>query len=493
MTLHESLLDTVGNTPLVRLTRIASGVPAPVYAKVEFFNPASSVKDRAALGMVLAAEKSGALAPGGVIVEGTSGNTGMALAMIAAQRGYGSIVVVPDRTSPEKIKTLRAYGAEVVVTTGALPREHPEHVRNVAARLAERTPGAWYANQYDNPANPEAHRTTTGPEIWAETGGRVTHFVVGVGTGGTVTGTGGFLKEASGGLVQVIGADPLTSTYSGGDGSPYYVESIGHYLHPQTAEDEYPESYDPSVVDRFERIGDRESITVVRRLAREEGILAGGSAGTAVAAALRVAATLTPDDLVVVLLPDSGRGYLSKYFDDEWLRRFGFLEDLTGRPTVADVLGDRPVPRTALPSTATVADALGGDFTAAGALVPVRLPRSGDNATTDVSEVIGAVRPDALRALVAGDPPASAAPLHGHLLPSPPAVGIGEPVDEAAARLAEDAAGTAWVLIDGRVSGTVTHDALRQATGHVPAARDAGPAGRATPPDVGGRDGAARS
>ncbi|GAA0895325.1 MULTISPECIES: pyridoxal-phosphate dependent enzyme [Streptomyces violaceusniger group] len=468
MTLHESLLDAVGGTPLVRLTRIASGVPAPVYAKVEFFNPAGSVKDRAALGMVLAAEKSGALAPGGVIVEGTSGNTGMALAMIAAQRGYGSIVVVPDRTSPEKIKTLKAYGAEVVVTTGALPREHPEHVRNVAARLAARTPGAWYANQYDNPANPEAHRTTTGPEIWAETGGRVTHFVVGVGTGGTVTGTGGFLKEASGGVVRVIGADPLTSTYSGGDGSPYYVESIGHYLHPQTAEDEYPESYDPSVVDRFERIGDRESITTVRRLAREEGILAGGSAGTAVAAALRVAATLTPDDLVVVLLPDSGRGYLSKYFDDDWLRRFGFLEDLSDTPTVADVLGDRPDPLTALPSTATVADAL----TAAGALVPVRLPRSGGNATTDVSEVIGAVRPDALRAQVAGDPSVSATPLRDHLLPSPPAVGIGEPVDEAAARLAPDT-GTAWVLVDGRVSGTVTHDALRQATGHVPPARDA--------------------
>ncbi|AGP51539.1 PLP-dependent cysteine synthase family protein [Streptomyces rapamycinicus] len=475
MTLHESLLDAVGDTPLVRLTRIASGVPAPVYAKVEFFNPAGSVKDRAALGMVLAAEKSGALAPGGVIVEGTSGNTGMALAMIAAQRGYRSIVVVPDRTSPEKIKTLKAYGAEVVVTTGALPREHPEHVRNVAARLAARTPGAWYANQYDNPANPEAHRTTTGPEIWAATGGRITHFVVGVGTGGTVTGTGGFLKEASGGQVRVIGADPLTSTYSGGDGSPYYVESIGHYLHPQTAEDEYPESYDQSVVDRFERIGDRESITMVRRLAREEGILAGGSAGTAVAAALRVAATLTPDDLVVVLLPDSGRGYLSKYFDDDWLRRFGFLEDLPGTPTVADALGDRPAPLTALPSTATVADAL----TAAGALVPVRLPRSGDNATTDVSEVIGAVRPDALRALVARDPSASAAPLHDHLLPSPPAVGIGEPVDEAAARLATGT-GTAWVLIDGRVSGTVTHDALRRTTGHVPPARAAGPASRAT-------------
>ncbi|MBL1111202.1 pyridoxal-phosphate dependent enzyme [Streptomyces sp. 110] len=483
MTLHESLLDAVGNTPLVRLTRIASGVPAPVYAKVEFFNPAGSVKDRAALGMVLAAEKSGALAPGGVIVEGTSGNTGMALAMIAAQRGYGSIVVVPDRTSPEKIKTLRAYGAEVVVTTGALPREHPEHVRNVAARLAARTPGAWYANQYDNPANPEAHRTTTGPEIWAETGGRVTHFVVGVGTGGTVTGTGGFLKEASGGLVRVIGADPLTSTYSGGDGSPYYVESIGHYLHPQTAEDEYPESYDPSVVDRFERIGDRESITMVRRLAREEGILAGGSAGTAVAAALRVAAALTPDDLVVVLLPDSGRGYLSKYFDDGWLRRFGFLEDVSGTPTVADVLGDRPAPLTALPSTATVADALSAAeaLPAAGALVPVRLPRSGGNATTDVSEVIGAARPDALRALVARDPSASAAPLRDHLLPSPPAVGIGEPVDEATARLAPDT-DIAWVLVDGRVSGTITDDAMRQATGHIPPGQRQ-PAGR--PPSRG--------
>ena len=292
VSVHESVLDAVGDTPLFRLNRITEGLPAAVYVKVEFANPGGSVKDRAALAMVREAERLGDLRPGGVIVEGTSGNTGVGLAMVAAQHGYRTIVVVPDTIAREKVALLRAYGAQVVQTTGKVPRDHPDHVNNMARRIAAETPGGWHANQYDNPANPRIHELTTGPEIWEQTGGRVTHLVAGVGTGGTISGTGRYLKQHG---VTVIGADPATSVYSGGDGSPYFVESIGHYLHPATPVDVWPNAYDQGVVDRFERIPDRESLLVTRRLAREEGLLVGGSAGTAVAAALRVAAELGPE------------------------------------------------------------------------------------------------------------------------------------------------------------------------------------------------------
>jgi cystathionine beta-synthase len=327
MDVYESLVDAVGNTPLVRLNRITGSLVTPVYAKVEYLNPGGSSKDRIALSMVRAAEEAGLLRPGGTIVEGTSGNTGVALAMVAAQHGYRCVFAIPEKSSTEKIAMLRAYGAEVVVCPSDVPREDPRHVHATAVRIAADTPDGWLANQYDNPANPRAHYLTTGPEIWRQTDGRITHLVAGVGTGGTITGTGEYLKEASGGRVTVVGADPEASTYSGGDGSPYYVESIGHFRHPRTVEDVWPESYRPSVVDRFERIADRESLLTARRLAREEGLLVGGSAGTAVAGALRVAAGLGPDELVVVLLPDSGRNYLSKVFDDGWMRQLGFLDD----------------------------------------------------------------------------------------------------------------------------------------------------------------------
>lgn len=326
MDVHGSLTDVVGNTPLVRLNRVTGGAPAPVYVKLEYVNPGGSVKDRIALSMVEAAEEAGLLLPGGTIVEGTSGNTGVGLAMVAAQRGYRCVFAIPDKSSTEKIAVLRAYGAEVIVCPSDVPREHPDHVHSVAARVATETPGGWLADQYDNPANPRAHYRTTGPEIWRQTDGRVTHLVSGIGTGGTITGTGAYLKEVSGGRVTVVGADPEASLYSGGDGSPYSVESIGRYRHPETVVDTWPRSYQPEVVDRFERISDRDSLLTARRLAREEGLLVGGSAGTAVAAALRVAARLDPDDLVVVMLPDSGRNYLSKVFDDAWLGRLGFLD-----------------------------------------------------------------------------------------------------------------------------------------------------------------------
>ncbi|WP_308042249.1 PLP-dependent cysteine synthase family protein [Streptomyces sp. 8L] len=334
MDVHASLADVVGNTPLVRLNRVTGTAAAPVYAKLEYVNPGGSVKDRPALWMVEAAEKAGVLRPGGTIVEGTSGNTGVGLAMIAAQRGYRCVFAVPEKSSAEKIAILRAYGAEVVVCPTDVPREHPDHVHSVAARIAAGTPGGWLANQYDNPDNPRAHYGTTGPEIWRQTDGRITHLVCGIGTGGTITGIGEYLKEVSGGRVTVVGADPEASVYSGGDGGPYSVESIGRFRHPDTVDDTWPESYHPAVVDRFERISDRDSLLTARRLAREEGLLVGGSAGTAVAASVRVAAGLGPSDLVVVLLPDSGRNYLSKVFDDDWLRGLGFLEDDASRPGV---------------------------------------------------------------------------------------------------------------------------------------------------------------
>ncbi|MBW8484516.1 pyridoxal-phosphate dependent enzyme [Actinomadura sp. PM05-2] len=336
MSVHESPLDLVGGTPLVRLRRVTGGLDCAVYAKLESANPGGGAKDRIAAAMVDDAEERGLLRPGGTIVEATSGNTGAGLAMVAAARGYRCVFAIPEKSSREKVAVLRAFGADVVVCPSGVPPQDPAHVRATAVRLAEEIPGAWLADQYNNPRNPEAHYRTTGPEIWKQTRGRITHFVAGVGTGGTITGTGRFLKEASGGAVTVVGADPEASVYSGGDGRPYLVESIGHFRHPDAAEDRWPESYDPAVVDRFERIPDRESLRTARRLAREEGLLVGGSSGTAVAGALRLGAGLGPDDLVVVLLPDSGHLYLSKVFDDGWLAEQGLAEPAGAEPAGAE-------------------------------------------------------------------------------------------------------------------------------------------------------------
>ena len=289
MSVYESVADAIGDTPLFRLGRLGAGLAAPIYAKAEFLNIGGSVKDRAALSMIEQAERDGSLRPGGTIIEATSGNTGIGLTIVGRRRGYRVIAGVSDKSAQEKVDILRAYGAEVVLAPTSLPRQHPDHLFNVVRRLEADIPGAWLANQYDNPANPEVHRRTTGPEVWAQTEGRITHFVAGIGTGGTISGVGGHLHEVSGGRVTVVGADPEASAYSGGDGSPYYVESIGHFVHPDTADDLWPQSFDRGVVDRFEQIGDRESLLTARRLAREEGLLAGPSSGTAVAAALRVA------------------------------------------------------------------------------------------------------------------------------------------------------------------------------------------------------------
>ncbi len=330
----ETILDAVGNTPLVRLSHVGAGLRTPVVAKVEFLNPGGSVKDRIGLAMIQAAEQAGLLRPGATIVEPTSGNTGTGLAIAAALKGYRLVCVLPDKMSSEKIALLRAYGADVVVCPTAVPRESPQSYYSVAERLAREIPGAFQPNQYFNPANPAAHEATTGPEIWRQTDGRITHFVAGMGTGGTISGVGRVLKRHNP-VVQVVGADPVGSIYSSGANfTPkiYKIEGIG--------EDFMPSAMDLSVVDRIEVVDDKESFLMTRRLTREEGILAGGSSGSAVVAALRIAAEVDdPDALVVALLPDTGRNYLSKIFNEEWMRSNGFLEQFPMH-SVGDVVGN---------------------------------------------------------------------------------------------------------------------------------------------------------
>ena len=314
----ESILDLVGNTPLVRLHKVTEGLRPLILAKLEQLNPGGSVKDRIGLSMLEDAEGRGLLRPGGTIVEPTSGNTGHGLAMAAAIKGYKMIFVMPDKMSAEKISLLRAYGAEVVICPTNVERESPQSYYSVADRLTREVPGAFQPNQYFNPRNPEAHYRTTGPEIWRQTEGRITTFVAGVGTGGTITGVGKYLKEQNP-AVRVIGADPEGSIYSG-EIAPYKVEGVG--------EDFWPGTFDREIVDEFIQVTDRECFVAARKLARQEGILVGGSAGLALHAAIQVAVDSKPDDVIVVLLPDTGRNYLTKFFSDEWMRQNGYLQRL---------------------------------------------------------------------------------------------------------------------------------------------------------------------
>ncbi len=327
-----SVMDLVGHTPLVRLGRVTDGARALVLAKVEYLNPGGSVKDRIASRMIEAAEESGELKPGGTIVEPTSGNTGVGLAMYAQTKGYHCVFVCPDKVSEDKRNVLKAYGAEVVVCPTAVPPEHPDSYYSVSDRLVREIDGAWKPNQYANPNNPRAHYETTGPEIWEQTEGRITHLVCGVGTGGTISGTGRYLKEQNPDI-QVVGADPAGSVYSGGTGRPYLVEGVG--------EDFWPSTYDRDVADRIIEVSDADSFAMTRRLAREEALLVGGSCGMATVGAVRLAQELDAegreDAVVVVLLPDSGRGYLAKVFNDDWLSQYGFL-DATEEQTLGEVL-----------------------------------------------------------------------------------------------------------------------------------------------------------
>ncbi|MCV2488691.1 cystathionine beta-synthase [Geodermatophilus sp. YIM 151500] len=443
----ESVLDLIGGTPLVRLVSVPRdlGPDAPlVLAKVEFFNPGGSVKDRIAVRMVDEAEASGALRPGGTIVEPTSGNTGIGLALVAQRRGYRCIFVCPDKVAEDKVNTLRAYGAEVVVCPTAVDPADPRSYYSVSDRLARETPGGWKPDQYANPANPRSHYETTGPEIWAQTEGRITHFVAGVGTGGTISGTGRYLKEASGGRVRVVGVDPEGSVYSGGTGRPYLVEGVG--------EDFWPDAYDRSIADEIVAVSDGDSFAMTRRMAREEGLLVGGSCGMAVAGALRVAQRLGPDDVVVVLLPDGGRGYLAKIFNDKWMADYGFLA-VGGGETVGELLQAKDGATPSLVHThpnETVREAINILREYGVSQMPV--VRAEPPITA--GEVVGAVEEKSLLdALFAGKASLSDR-VEKHMSPPLPIIGSGEPVAAAVAAL-----GTADALVvhvDGKPAGVVT-------------------------------------
>ncbi|MDX8148312.1 cystathionine beta-synthase [Lentzea sp. NBC_00516] len=441
----EHVVDLVGNTPLVKLNSLTTGIKATVLAKVEYLNPGGSVKDRIALRMVEAAEKSGELQPGGTIVEPTSGNTGVGLALVAQRKGYKCVFVCPDKVSEDKRNVLKAYGAEVVVCPTAVAPEHPDSYYNVSDRLVREIPGAWKPDQYSNPENPASHYHQTGPEIWRQTAGKITHFVAGVGTGGTISGTGRYLKEISDGAVQVIGADPEGSVYSGGTGRPYLVEGVG--------EDFWPEAYDKTICDQIVEVSDADSFDTTRRLAREEGLLVGGSCGMAAAAALRIAKDLPEDAVVVVILPDGGRGYLSKVFNDRWMASYGFLPPDSTGATVGDVLrrkgGMLPDLVHAHPNE-TVGDAVAilREFGVS------QMPVVNAEPPIMAAEVAGAVNErDLLDALFTGKAQLSDR-LDKHMSPPLPTLGAGEPVGIAMNALSH--ADAALVLEDGKPAGVVT-------------------------------------
>jgi cystathionine beta-synthase len=442
--IKDSILDTVGETPLIRLARIGAGFTPQIVAKVEYFNPGGSIKDRVAMRLVEAAEKDGQLKPGGTIIEPTSGNTGTGLAIAARIKGYRVIAVMPDKMSKEKIDLLRAYGAEVVVTPTDVSPESPQSYYRVADRLTEEIPGAFQPNQYANPANPLTHYETTGPELWRQSGGQLTHLVVGVGTGGTITGTAKYLKEQNP-AIEVIGADPVGSIFSNDEVHPYLVEGVG--------EDFWPKTYDPSVVDRYVTVSDKDSFLTTRRLAQVEGLLVGGSCGLAVHAALEVAKGITdPKAMIAVILPDGGRAYLSKVFNDAWMTQYGFLER-SGEREVGDVLrtkteaGEIP-PFVVVQTHQKVKDAIA-------LLHEHRVSQLPVVSSTDPNTVVGSLGERGLLKRAMDNPGLMGTEIVEVMEPPFPAVSTTDPVREAVELLTGDGQALT-VTQDGRPVGIVT-------------------------------------
>ncbi|CAM5730896.1 cystathionine beta-synthase [Mycolicibacterium aubagnense] len=454
MRIARHVSELIGNTPLVQLNSVVPAGSGVVAAKIEYLNPGGSAKDRIAVKMIDAAEEAGLLKPGGTIVEPTSGNTGVGLAIVAQQRGYKCIFVCPDKVSEDKQNVLRAYGAEVVVCPTAVAPDHPDSYYSVSNRLVTEIDGAWKPDQYSNPNGPASHYETTGPEIWADTDGKITHFVAGVGTGGTITGTGRYLKEVSGGRVKIVGVDPEGSVYSGGTGRPYLVEGVG--------EDFWPSAYDPTIPDEIIAVSDADSFDMTRRLAREEALLVGGSCGMAAVAAIKVAEREGPDAVVVVLLPDGGRGYLSKIFNDEWMSSYGFLRSrLDGTPeehTVGDVLRGKSG---ALPDlvhthpSETVRDAISilREYGVS------QMPVVGAEPPVMAGEVAGSVSERELLSAVFEGRAKLADAVAQHMSPPLPLIGAGELASAAAKELREVDA--VMVVDDGKPVGVLTrHDLL---------------------------------
>jgi cystathionine beta-synthase len=444
--ISDSILDVIGNTPLVRLSRIGKDLRPQLVAKLEALNPGGSIKDRVAVALIEAGERDGLLRPGGTIVEPTSGNTGTGLAIAASLKGYRVIAVMPDKMSKEKIDLLRAYGAEVVVAPTDVPPESPESYYRVADRLTEEIPGAFQPNQYRNQANPEVHYRSTGPELWRQSGGQITHLVVGVGTGGTITGVGRYLREQNPDI-EIIGADPVGSIYSGGEEAvkPYLVEGVG--------EDFWPDTYDPSIVDRYVTVSDQDSFLWTRRLAEMEGILAGGSCGLALCAAHQVARELDdPDAMVAVIFPDGGRSYLSKIFNDGWMRQYGFLgreEELT----VGDVLrrkhaSDEIPPLLTVDAHAKVRDAVS-------LLHEHRVSQLPVVSSHDPQTVVGSVSERGLLRHAMDDPALLGAEIVEVIEPPFPAVTADDGVREAV-ELLTDRREALLVNMDGRAAGILT-------------------------------------